>query len=110
MSGIKDGDKEIDVKQSMESLSWGKSISAIQVYTSNTIQDIRGMTLRVFNNLLSEVGQSINWEYKTGIVTNVKDPDKFIKPDEHPLAPDRVNVNKARMTMKDIERLKNMKR
>lgn len=110
MSGIKDGDKEIDIKQSMESLSWGKSISAIQVYTSNTIQDIRNMTLRVFNSLLSEVGQAINWEYKTGIVTGVKDPDKFIKPDEHPLAPDRVNTNKTRMTMKDIEGLKNMKR
>lgn len=80
-------------------------MSAIQVYTANTYKDIQKMTLRQFNDLLESIGVSINWAYKTGIITNVKEPDNFLKREEHPLAPDTVDEKHNRMTMKDIQGL-----
>lgn len=93
------------MQKSSESLSWKKGVSAIQIYTANTYKDIQKMTLRQFNNLLEYIGIDINWKYKTGIVGSVKEPEDFLKQEEHPLAPDTIEERKNRMTMKDIQGL-----
>lgn len=104
VSGIIDKQDEIDIKKSSETLSWSKSISAIQKYTSNTYKDICDMTLRQFNAILEFIGVAINWEYKTTMVPHVKDSDKFLTEKEHPLASDVFkDSGKKRMTMKDMQ-------
>lgn len=85
-------------------------MSAVQVYTANTFLDIQKMTLRVFNSLLSEIGVAINWTYKTGVIGNVKDPENFLSENDHPLSPDKENITKTRMTMKDLDGLMDIER
>lgn len=103
VSGITDSNGEIDIHKSQSSLSWHKSINAIQAYTSNTYKDICEMTLRQFNQTLDFIGIVVNWEYKTIMLPHVQDGDKFISDGEHPLASDiRNSTGQKRMTMKDM--------
>lgn len=91
-----------------ESLSWKKSISIIQVYTSNTIKDICEMTLNNYRSLLSAIGFKLNWDYKIETITSVKEPNNYIDKSEHPLASDIINTTKRYMTMSDVQNLKDM--
>lgn len=102
VNGIIDSQGEKDLNGSNEAVDWSVSVNAIQTYTANTYEDIKNMTLTQFQSLLEFVGRKINWEYKTGMLDLVAEPNDFIEPEEHPLA------NKARvqarkhMTMKDV--------
>lgn len=104
VSGISDDQGEIDIKKSSDALSWSKSTSAIQKYTSNSHKDICDMTLRQFNSILEFIGAAINWDYKVLMVPHVKDADNFIADKDHPLSSDIIRNNgKKRMTMKDMQ-------
>jgi hypothetical protein len=109
VNGMTDANGEKDIDKTKESVEWKTSICAIQAYTSNTYEDIRNMTLTQFSNLLNYIGKKINWEYKTGIIDMVSEPNKFIDPGEHPLANSgKAPVKKDHMTMKDVMALKGL--
>lgn len=107
-SGLISFDSKDKSTDSHESLSWQKSISVIQVYTSNTIKDICEMTLNTYRSVLSAIGYKLNWEYKVETITSVKEPNNYIQNSEHPLASDIVNSSKQYMTMEDVQKLKDM--
>lgn len=104
VSGISDGQKEIDVNKSTSSLSWSKSVSIIQCYTSNTPKDICNMTIRQFDALLDEIGIVVNWEYKTTMLPHIADNKNYISDKEHPLSADVHKYgSQKRMTMRDMD-------
>lgn len=111
-TGISTNKGDIDIDKTIESssLDWATAVNSIQVYTANTYHDIQEMTLRQFNELVSYVGVVINWQYKTGILASVSEPENFLPPHEHPLASHKQEKesSKKMMTMKDFAQLQNM--
>lgn len=108
ISGLTSFDSKDKSDESHESLSWQKSISVIQVYTSNTIKDICEMTLNSYRAVLSAIGFKLNWDYKVETITSVKEPNNYISNSEHPLASDIINSSKKYMTMEDVQKLKDL--
>lgn len=108
ISGLNSFDSKDKSNDSHETLSWQKSISVIQVYTSNTIKDICEMTLNTYRSVLSAIGFKLNWDYKVETITSVKDPNNYINNSEHPLASDVINSSKKYMTMEDVQKLKDL--
>lgn len=105
-SGLVNSLNQNDNNDNSEGLSWLKSVSVIQTYTSNTINDIKEMTLITYRGLLNCIGYKLNWEYKIETIANVKDPENYISKDEHPLSSD--SVSKHYMTMADVQKMKGL--
>lgn len=100
INGISDENGDRDIHSEQTALDFDASIYAIQTYTSNTFKDIRDMTLVQLNGLIEAIGKKINWEYKTGVLASVSEPNDFIDDDEHPLAPKQ--EKKKMVTMGDL--------
>ncbi len=100
INGVSDKNGERDLQSEQTALGFDESIYALQTYTSNTFKDIRDMTLVQLSGLVEAIGKKINWEYKTGILGSVSEPNDLIDDDEHPLAPKQ--EKKKMVTMKDL--------
>lgn len=100
INGVSDKNGERDLQSEQTALGFDESIYALQTYTSNTYKDIRDMTLVQLSGLLEAIGKKINWEYKTGILDLVSEPNDFIDSDEYPLAPKQ--EKKKMVTMQDL--------
>lgn len=108
VSGISDKEvSENDAERKI--LGWQKSVNIVQKYTNNSAEDIRNMTLTQFNSLLEYIGIALNWDYKVSTISTVKEPNKHLTGEEHPLAPDRIVNKKNYVSMKDIMGLKEIK-
>lgn len=100
INGVSDKNGERNLQSEQTALGFDESIYALQTYTSNTYKDIRDMTLVQLSGLLEAIGKKINWEYKTGILDLVSEPNDFIDNDEYPLAPKQ--EKKKMVTMQDL--------
>ena len=102
VNGFVDSCGEKDLDAAKESIDWLTSINAIQTYTSNTVEEISKMSLYQFSTLLNFIGKKINWEYKTGMLDVVAEPNDFIEVEDHPLSNSSKIEHKNHMTMEDI--------
>lgn len=105
LNGFRDnsGERIMDTGDEDTGIDWETSVSAILVYTSNSVKDILEMTFPQFNDCLLEIGKKINWEYKTDTLGLVEKPDEHIGEEDHPLSKRERTSSKKRMTMKDLQ-------
>ena len=108
LNGFRDnsGERIMDTGDEDTGIDWETSVSAILVYTSNSVKDILEMTFPQFNDCLLEIGKKINWEYKTDTLSLVEKPDEHIGEEDHPLSKRERTSSKKRMTMKDLQGMK----
>lgn len=108
ISGVVDSNGEVDIPKTQNTLDWDTAINTIPIYTSTPHDKVPELTLTQFNKTLKLIGKKINYEYKSNTIGLVKEPDKYITDQDHPLYGEQVS-NKKHITMSDIKGIMEMK-
>ena len=108
VSGILDNNGEVDIEKSKNTIDWNTAINSIPIYTSTPHDKVGKLTLPQLNTTLKLIGKKINYEYKSNTISMVKEPNDYIKDNDHPLYCDK-NEGKKHVTMSDIKELMKLK-